>query len=80
MLEGIESSYGIYRDIDTVPAISDPEYTSVNVAKHWEVVDFTDFMGQVKTAATTARKALDSTDEAESRKLWRQMFGATFGQ
>jgi hypothetical protein len=36
-------------------------------------------MTQVKTAAGIARKALDNTDEAESRKLWRQVFGSKFG-
>jgi hypothetical protein len=42
--------------------------------------DFKDFMSQVKSAAETARKALDNTDEGESRKLWRQLFGPKFGQ
>lgn len=79
-LEGIESSYGWYRDLNSVPTISDPAYSSVNVAKHWELNDFKDFMSQVKSAAGTARKALDNTDEGESRKLWRQLFGSKFGQ
>jgi len=80
VLEGIESSYGAYRGTGLVPVIPDPGYALVNVAKHWEADDFTDFMNQVKTAASTARKALGSTDEGESRRLWRQIFGATFGQ
>jgi len=80
VLEGIESSYGAYRGTGMAPVISDPGYASVNVAKHWEAGDFTDFMNQVKTAATTARKALGSTNETPSRRLWRQIFGATFGQ
>ena len=80
VLEGVESSYGIYRDLNTVPVISDPAYASVNVAKHWEFKEFKDFMLQVKSAAATARKALDNTDETESRKLWRQIFGSKFGQ
>lgn len=80
VLEGVESSYGTYRDLNIVPTISDPGYASVNVAKHWESKDFNDFMKQVKAAASTARKALDSTDESESRKLWRQVFGSKFGQ
>jgi len=37
-------------------------------------------MEQVKSAASTARKASDSTDESESRKLWRQVFGSNFGK
>lgn len=78
--EGIERSYGCYRDLNIVPTISDPAYTSVNVAKHWELKDFNDFMSQVRSAAGTARKALDNTDEGESRNLWRQIFGSKFGQ
>ncbi len=80
VLEGVESSYGFYRDSNIVPSIPDPGYASVNVAKHWEAKEFKDFMTQVKTAAATARKALDNADEAESRKLWRQIFGPKFGQ
>jgi hypothetical protein len=80
VLEGIESSYGAYRDAGMVPVIPDPGYASVNVAKHWEAGDFIDFMSQAKTAAKTARKALDCNNETESRRLWRQIFGATFGQ
>jgi hypothetical protein len=80
VLEGIECSYGLYRGMNIVPTIADPGYPAVNVAKHWEPGDFSNFMSQVKTAAGTARKALDSKDESESRKVWRQLFGARFGQ
>lgn len=80
VLEGIERTYGIYRNTNQVPVISDPGYTSVNVAKRWPVKEFNSFMTQVKTAAAAARSALNSTDEGTSRKLWRQLFGSTFGQ
>ncbi len=80
VLEGVERSYGRYRGMNSVPTIFDPGYPTVNVAKHWQAVDFNDFMTQIKTVAVTARKALDSKDESESRKLWRQLFGARFGQ
>lgn len=80
ILEGIESSYGWYRGRNLVPTISDPGYAPVNVAKHWQVKEFNDFMNQVKSTASTARRALDSKDESESRKLWRQVFGPKFGQ
>jgi len=56
-----------------------PAYTSVNVAKHWEFKDFKDFMLQVKSAAATARKAVDTTAEADSRKLWRQISARNSG-
>jgi SMODS domain-containing protein len=80
VLEGLESSYGSYRNTNRVSVISDPGYTSVNVAKRWSAKEFTDFMVQVKSVAATARSAFSSSDEAASRRLWRQLFGSTFGQ
>ena len=80
VLEGVERAYGTYRNTNLVPVISDPGYTSVNVAKRWAANEFHNFMVQVKSAAATARSALNSSDEATSRKLWRQLFGSTFGQ
>jgi hypothetical protein len=79
VLEGINSSYGFYRGLGSVPFIADPGFGSVNVAKRWGSAEFDAFLDQVKAAATTARQALDATDEAESRKLWRKLFGSTFG-
>jgi hypothetical protein len=52
----------------------------VNVTKRLPVDEFNDFMTQVKSAAQTARSAINSTDELSSRKLWRQLFGPQFGQ
>lgn len=80
VLEGIQSNYGFYRGTSSVPFISDPGYTSINVAKRWASGDFDAFLDQVKPAAQTARMALETTDEVESRKLWRKLFGSTFGQ
>ncbi len=79
VLEGLERSYGSYRNTNRVPVISDPGNTSVNVAKRWSAKEFSDFMVQVKSSAATARAALDSSDETASRKLWRQLFGSQFG-
>lgn len=78
VLEGVERNYGIYRTLKSVPAIYDPGYSIINIAKRWQFTEFNDFMTQVKAAAATARQALNSTDEAESRKLWRQIFGSKF--
>lgn len=79
VLEGIHASYGFYRGMGSVPYIADPGFSSVNVAKRWDSGDFDAFLDQVKPAAETARKALDSSDEAESRRLWRKLFGSSFG-
>jgi hypothetical protein len=80
VLEGIERTYGFYRNSGSVPTLPDPGYPTVNVAKHWESKEFDDFMTQVKSSAVTARQALDSTDEKASRDLWRKLFGSEFGQ
>jgi hypothetical protein len=80
VLEGIKNTYDVYRQLKVVPSISDPGYSSVNVAKRWSATDFEAFMAQVSTAAVTARQAYNETDEAKSRKLWRALFGADFGK
>ncbi len=80
VLEGIESNYGVYRGTNIVPSISDPGYASVNVMKRLPTKEFDDFMVQVRSAAVTARSAFNNTDEAASRKLWRQLFGSEFGK
>lgn len=80
VLEGIQTSYGFYRGTGLVPQIPDPGYSSVNVAKRWASDEFNSFLEQVKVAAETARKALDSADETESRTLWRKLFGSAFGK
>jgi hypothetical protein len=80
VLEGIEQTYGSYRNTNRVPVIPDPGYPSVNVAKRWTATEFSYFMEQVKSAAATARSAFNSSDETASRKLWRQLFGSQFGQ
>ena len=80
VLEGINQTYGSYRNLDVVPVISDPGYPSVNVAKRWSSSEFKAFLTNVKNAAAIARGAYDSKDEATSRKLWRQIFGSGFGQ
>jgi hypothetical protein len=80
VLEGIERTYGAFRDTNTVPSIADPGYSSVNVAKRWASSEFDEFMTEVQSAALIARQALDQSDEAASRRLWRRLFGNGFGQ
>lgn len=79
VLEGIQRTCGAFRGTNSVPVIPDPGHSSVNVAKRWSSAEFDDFMAQVEPASTTARDALNETDEAESRRLWRRLFGPTFG-
>jgi len=62
----------------SVPNITDPGYSSVNVAKRWEFEEFSVFMTEVKNSYSTAKEALESKDGAESIKLWRRLFGNKF--
>jgi hypothetical protein len=80
VLEGIERSYGGYRNTKTVPFLSDPGYSSVNVAKRWSSDEFDAFMARVKVDSAVARSALDNPDESASRVLWRKLFGSEFGK
>lgn len=80
VLEGIERTYGAFRKTNMVPAIQDPGYSSVNVAKRWTSGEFDEFMTEVQSAAPIARQALDATDEATSRRLWRRLFGNDLGK
>ena len=80
VLEGIERIYGAFRNMNIVPVISDPGYTSVNVAKRWTTEEFTRFMVEIESATDVARRALSESDEVKSRRLWRRLFGQEFGE
>jgi len=71
-------TYQSYLAAGSIPHISDPGYSSVNVAKRWEFEEFSAFMAEVKNGYSTAKEALESKDEAESIKLWRKLFGTKF--
>lgn len=71
-------TYQSYLVAGSVPHISDPGYSSVNVAKRWEFEEFSAFMAEVKNGYSAAKEALESQDEAESIKLWRKLFGTKF--
>lgn len=78
VLEGVSSRYRIWVGTGTVPTIPDPGYPGVNVAKRWEAAEFDAFIGRVESAATTARAALQETDEGKSAAAWRRLFGEEF--
>ena len=79
VLEGIERTYGAFRNTNSVPSIADPGYSSVNVAKRWVSSEFDQFMTEAVSAAAVARQALDQADDSVSRRLWRTLFGKEFG-
>lgn len=74
----IHSIYQPYLNSGRVPSISDPGYSSVNVAKRWKFDEFSAFMTVVESSYNIATEALESEDEGESIKLWRKLFGNKF--
>lgn len=78
VLEGIWTTYSPWVESGKVPAIADPGYAAVNVAKRWQAEEFDGFMTRVKSAAATARQAWKETDQARSVAGWRRLFGDDF--
>jgi len=74
----INSTYQPYLSLSNTPRISDPGYSSVNVAKRWKFEEFSAFMTEVENSYNIAKEALESEDEDESRKFWRKLFGNKF--
>lgn len=71
-------SYQSYLTLKSVPNISDPGYSSANVAKRWKFSEFSAFMTEVQNGFYSAKEALESEDESNSIKLWRKLFGNKF--
>ncbi len=74
----IHSTYQPYLSSGSIPHISDPGYSSVNVAKRWKFEEFSSFMLAVENSYNVAKEALESEDEDESIKFWRKLFGNKF--
>ena len=74
----IHSTYHPYLSLGNTPTISDPAYSSVNVAKRWKFEEFSAFMVAVENSYNIAKEALESEDEDESRRLWQKLFGNKF--
>jgi len=78
ILQQISQRYQSYLTLGTVPSISDPGYSSVNVAKRWKFSEFSAFLAEVQAGYKIAKEALDSNDEQKSILLWRKLFGIKF--
>lgn len=75
-LEGIAATVGATPD--GPPEVLNPVLPSENLADRWTRDTYRDFATTVTEAAELARAALDETDEAESHRLWRDLFGEDF--
>jgi predicted nucleotidyltransferase len=60
------------------PAVANPVLSSENLTETWPHEDYVDFIKVVAGAAELAERALGERDEAESRRLWRELLGEDF--
>lgn len=76
VLAGIE---GFLADFPaTVPSVVNPVLPAEDLTARWPLDDYRDFRREVTEAAALARDALAAQSEAESHRLWRQLFGLDF--
>jgi hypothetical protein len=63
---------------DTPPVVPNPVLEAENLAARWEPPAYRNFRTELAEAAALARRALESTDEAESHRLWSELLGDDF--
>ena len=78
MLETMESRYGTYVSLDTVPFIEDPGVPGNSVLAGMTISAFKGFYNKAATCAEIGRRALDAGDTEEGLQLWRDVFGSRF--
>ena len=77
-LEEIERRYRLAASTNAVPSLPDRGVPEQNVLKRIKASDFSQFHKKSGASANVARKAISSTDEGESAKLWSQIFGPRY--
>ena len=77
-LEEIKRRHGWEADTGAVPRLRDRGVKEQNVLSRIKPSDFSRFHQKSGASANVARKAINSTDEGESAKLWSQIFGARY--
>lgn len=77
-LEAMEAAYRFSADAGLVPWLGDRGVPGHNVLGRVTADDFAAFLDEVKSAAETARKALDAGTVKASADHWRELFGDDF--
>ena len=77
-LEEMDRRYQAHVDNGSVPISPDRGVPEHNVLKRITPQDFAQFHGKAKTAAAIARRAMNSTNPAESAHLWKEIFGGRY--
>lgn len=60
------------------PRLENPVLPSEDLAARWDDTQYQRFLRELDEAITVARRAWQISDEEESHKLWRQLFGKAF--
>jgi hypothetical protein len=63
---------------DRPPRVANPVLPAEDLAARWTQTAYQDFRRELDEAVDLARRALNSTDEAESHELWRELLGEDF--
>lgn len=78
LLESIRDAYALTVLFGKVPFLDDPGVPGNNVFSAVTAEEFKTFYDKVSEHAALARKAKNETDDKESLKLWREVFGSCF--
>lgn len=77
-LEAMEAKYRPYVNLGIMPTLEDRGVPTHNVLARVTFEDFAAFLDYIKSAAATARQALDADSVKKSADGWRELFGNEF--
>ena len=79
-LKNIVGDLDAYLQVNpTMPSIDDPSCPSENFNHRWDRDEYTNFRNWIHTYAGWINDAFDESDQDESYKKWRKLFGDDFG-
>lgn len=78
LLESVRDAYAIHVALGTAPTLEDPGVPGNNVFSAVTAEEFKTFYEKVSEQATTARNAMNATDDAKALDLWREVLGPRF--
>ena len=63
-----------------MPEIRNPVLPTENFNRHWDQTKYANFRKRVKSHAQTAEKAKSESSSEDAIKIWRKLFGESFGK
>ncbi len=70
---------GFLQSWPTIPTISNPVLPQENFTRHWDETKYLNFRDKFNRYTELICQAYEEEDPQESLKLWRQLFGESFG-